>query len=91
MLRWLWRPFNRRVLYPSFDHFASQLVGVLTNRWIRHQLMLARPISLDLLSNVFVEMREPLVGHMFDTHNRLLLLLITQQFFSFTFQARPGE
>jgi hypothetical protein len=53
--------------------------------------MLARPISLDLLSDVFVEMREPLVRHMFDTHNRLLLLLITQQFFSFTFQARPGE
>jgi hypothetical protein len=31
-------------------------------------------IGLDLLSNVFVEMSEPLVRHTFDAHHRLLLL-----------------
>jgi hypothetical protein len=34
--------------------------------------MLVRPVSLDLLSNVFVEMSEPFVRHMFDTHNQPL-------------------
>jgi hypothetical protein len=37
--------------------------------------MLVRSISLDLLSNVFVEMSEPFVGHMLDAHNQLLLQL----------------
>ncbi len=74
--RRLRRPLDRRVLQPSFDQFASQPIGVLTNRWVRRELMLVRSISLDLLSNVFVEMREPLVGHMFDTHNLPLLLLV---------------
>jgi hypothetical protein len=48
---------------------------------VRHELMLVRSISLDLLSNVFVEMSEPLVRHMFDTHNQLLLLLINSTVF----------
>jgi hypothetical protein len=73
MQRRLRRPFDRRVLQPSFDHFASQRIGVLTNRWVRHELMIVRSIGLDLLSNVFVEMSEPLVRHMFDTHDQLLL------------------
>jgi hypothetical protein len=60
-----------------FDHFASQPVGVLPNAWTRRELMLLAPIGLDLLSNVFVEMSEPFVGHMFDTHDQLLLVLNT--------------
>jgi len=34
--------------------------------------MLVRSVGLDLLSNVFVEMSEPFVRHMFDTHNQPL-------------------
>lgn len=52
--------------------------------------MLVRSIGLDLLSNVFVEMSESLVRHMFDTHDQL-------QLYSAVFlrrvelQTRPGE
>jgi hypothetical protein len=83
MPRRLRRPFDRRVLQPSFDHFASQRIGVLTNRWVGHELMVVRPVSLDLLSNVFVEMSEPLVRHMFDTHDQLLLNSLAQRGFPF--------
>jgi len=34
--------------------------------------MLVRSVSLDLLSNVFVEMSEPFVRHLFYTHNQPL-------------------
>ena len=37
--------------------------------------MLVRLVSLDLLSNIFVEMSEPFVRHMFDAHGQLLLQL----------------
>ena len=47
-------------------------VLVLANCRVGHELMLVRTISLDLLSNVFVEMSEPFVRHMFDTHNQPL-------------------
>ena len=71
----LGRPFDRRVIQSSFDHLASQPVGVLTNCWVRHELMLVRAVSLDLLSNVFVEMSEPFVRHMFDAHGQLPIQL----------------
>ena len=58
----------------SLDHLASQLIGVLTDCLVRRELMLVRSISLDLLSNVFVEMSEPLVRHTFDAHDQLLFL-----------------
>ena len=37
--------------------------------------MLMYSICLDLLSNVFVEMSEPFVRHVFNTHDQLLLWL----------------
>jgi hypothetical protein len=65
-LRW---PVDRRVLQASLHHLASQLIGVLANGLVRRELMLVGSISLDLLSNVFVEMSEPLVRHTFDAHH----------------------
>jgi len=58
------------VLQASFDYLASQLIGVLTNSWARRELMLVCSIGLDLLSNVIVEMSEPLIRHTFDAHNQ---------------------
>jgi len=52
--------------------------------------MLARPVGLDLSSNVFVEMSEPLVRHMFDTHDQLLLYSLPHRGFPFAL-ARPFE
>jgi hypothetical protein len=67
------KAIDRRVLQSPLDHFALQPFGILANCGVGHELMLVRAISLDLLSNVFVEMREPFVRHMFDAHDQLLL------------------
>jgi len=56
----------------SSDHFAAQLIGVLANGRVRHELVLVSTISIDLLSNIVVEANEPLVRHTFDTHDQLL-------------------
>jgi hypothetical protein len=63
------RPVDRRMLQASPDHLASQLIGVLANGLVRRKSMLVRSIGLDLLSNVLVEMSEPLVRHTFDAHD----------------------
>jgi hypothetical protein len=51
------------VLQSPLDHFALQPFGILANCRVGHELMLVRAISLDLLSNVFVEMGEPFVRY----------------------------
>ena len=61
------------MLQSPLDHFALLPFGILANCRVGHELMLVRAIGLDLLSNVFVEMREPFVRHMFDAHDQLLL------------------
>src|SRR5260370_10187583 len=61
------------MLQTSFDHFASQLIGVLMNVWVRHEFIFARSFGFDLLSNVVVVASKPLVRHTFDAHSRLLL------------------
>jgi hypothetical protein len=71
------------VLQSPFDDLASQVIGVLADCWVRHELMLVRFISLDLLSNVFVEMNDPVVRHIFNTHNQLL--------FNFPFAFSPNQ
>jgi hypothetical protein len=60
------------VFQASLRHLASQLIGVLTNGLVRRELVLVRSIGLDLLSNVFVELSEPLVRHSLDAHDQLL-------------------
>src|SRR5258706_14499805 len=61
------------MLQTSFDHLASQLIGVLMNGWIRHEFIFARSFGFDLLSNVVVVASKPLVRHTFDAHSQLLL------------------
>src|SRR6266436_10248963 len=61
------------MLQTSFDHFASQLIGVLMNGWVRHEFIFARSFGFDLLSNVVVVASKPLVRHTFDAHSQLLL------------------
>jgi hypothetical protein len=71
--RVLRRPFNWGMLQTSFDHLASQLIGVLMNGWVRHEFIFARSFGFDLLSNVVVVASKPLVRHSFDAHSQLLL------------------
>jgi hypothetical protein len=70
------------VVQSPFDHFVLQPIGILTNCWVRHELLLIPSISLDLLSNVLVEINQPFVRHMFDAHDQLLS---TERYFPFAF------
>src|SRR5258705_607582 len=87
----LGRPLDRRMVQSSFDHFVLQPIGVLTNCGVRHELLLIRSISLDLLSNVFVEMNQPFVRHVFDAHDQLLLLQLNATFPSPSTPARQAK
>jgi hypothetical protein len=60
---------------PPFDQLALQALGVLANSWSGRELMFFPSIGFDLLSNIFVEMSEPFVRHVFHAHNQLLPLL----------------
>jgi hypothetical protein len=44
----LGRPLDRRVLQSPFDHFVLQPIGILTNCWVRHELLLIPSIGLNL-------------------------------------------
>ena len=51
----LGRPLDRRVVQSPFDHFVLQPIGILTNCWVRHELiqLAAQPAGSRRWANVF--------------------------------------